>query len=85
MNIHEYRQAGYAVTHPRTAGKICYTPGEVEAAADNLGGGVCVIKLKFMRAAAVRQAVLKLLRTPMRPKLLRRFRNDACYPKRAPR
>jgi succinyl-CoA synthetase beta subunit len=26
------------------AGHLCYTPGEVEAAADNLGGGICVVK-----------------------------------------
>ena len=46
MNIHEYQakqvMRGYCI--PVLAGKICYTPGEVEAAADNLGGGVCVIK-----------------------------------------
>ncbi|MCI5064492.1 ADP-forming succinate--CoA ligase subunit beta [bacterium] len=46
MNLHEYQSkelmAAYGL--PVLPGYCCYTPGEVEAAADLLGGGVCVVK-----------------------------------------
>jgi len=46
MNLHEYQSKavlkGYGL--PVLKGYLCYTPGEVEAAADNLGGGICVVK-----------------------------------------
>lgn len=46
MNLHEYQSKALMISHglPVLKGYICYTPGEVEAAADNLGGGVCVVK-----------------------------------------
>ncbi|MCB0353812.1 MAG: ADP-forming succinate--CoA ligase subunit beta [Bdellovibrionales bacterium] len=46
MNLHEYQGkellAAYGM--PVLSGILCYTPGEAEAAADNLGGEVCVVK-----------------------------------------
>ncbi|MGA1191330.1 MAG: ADP-forming succinate--CoA ligase subunit beta [Bdellovibrionota bacterium] len=46
MNLHEYQSkellAAYGL--PVLAGYCAYTPGEVEAAADLLGGGICVVK-----------------------------------------
>jgi succinyl-CoA synthetase beta subunit len=46
MNLHEYqaKQVLREYGLPVLAGHICYTPGEAEAAADLLGGGVCVVK-----------------------------------------
>ena len=46
MNLHEYQAKQILQKHglPVLAGYLCYTAGEVEAAADNLGGGVCVVK-----------------------------------------
>ena len=46
MNLHEYQAKQVLKKHglPVVAGHLCYTPGEVEAAADNLGGGICVVK-----------------------------------------
>ena len=46
MNLHEYqskelmRAYGLPILH----GRLCYTPGEAEAAADFMGGGVSVVK-----------------------------------------
>lgn len=46
MNLHEYQAkillAKYGL--PLLSGHVCYSPGEAEAAADLLGGGVCVVK-----------------------------------------
>lgn len=46
MNLHEYqaKQVLREYGLPVLAGHLCYTPGEAEAAADLLGGGVCVVK-----------------------------------------
>lgn len=46
MNLHEYqaKQVLAAYGLPVLKGHLCYTPGEAEAAADLLGGGLCVIK-----------------------------------------
>ncbi len=46
MNLHEYqaKQVLKAYGLPVLNGYLCYTPGEAEAAADNLGGGICVVK-----------------------------------------
>jgi succinyl-CoA synthetase beta subunit len=46
MNLHEYQSKAVLKTFglPCLAGHLCYTPGEVEAAADALGGGICVVK-----------------------------------------
>ena len=46
MNLHEYqsKELFRAYGLPVSKGKVCYTPGEVEAAADIIGGGLFVIK-----------------------------------------
>jgi succinyl-CoA synthetase beta subunit len=46
MNLHEYQSKALMAAHglPILKGFLCYTPGEVEAAADQLGGGICVVK-----------------------------------------
>lgn len=46
MNLHEYQSKALARTFglPILRGYLCHTPGEVEAAADSLGVGLCVIK-----------------------------------------
>ena len=46
MNLHEYQAKRLLAQYglPVLPGQVCYTPGEAEAAADNLGGGICVIK-----------------------------------------
>ncbi|MCL4138080.1 UNVERIFIED_CONTAM: hypothetical protein GTU68_030643 [Idotea baltica] len=46
MNIHEYqsKELFRAYGLPVLDGILCYTPGEAEAAADILGGNVCVVK-----------------------------------------
>jgi succinyl-CoA synthetase beta subunit len=46
MNLHEYQAKQVLKTFglPILQGHVCYTPGEAEAAADILGGGICVVK-----------------------------------------
>jgi len=46
MNLHEYQSKMILREYglPVLEGFLCYTSGEVEAAADNLGGGICVVK-----------------------------------------
>ncbi len=46
MNLHEYQAKQVLASYglPVLKGHICYTPGEAEAAADLLGGGICVVK-----------------------------------------
>jgi succinyl-CoA synthetase beta subunit len=46
MNLHEYqaKQVLQRFGLPVLEGHLCYTPGEAEAAADRLGGGICVVK-----------------------------------------
>ncbi len=46
MNLHEYqaKQVLKRFGLPILNGHVCYTPGEAEAAADQLGGGICVVK-----------------------------------------
>ena len=46
MNLHEYqaKQVLKSFGLPILNGHVCYTPGEAEAAADQLGGGICVVK-----------------------------------------
>ncbi len=46
MNLHEYQSKQLMAQYglPVLPGYLCYTPGEVEAAADRLGGGICVVK-----------------------------------------
>jgi succinyl-CoA synthetase beta subunit len=46
MNLHEYQAKQVLASYglPVLKGHLCYTPGEAEAAADLLGGGICVVK-----------------------------------------
>jgi succinyl-CoA synthetase beta subunit len=46
MNLHEYQAKQVLRDYglPVLSGHLCYTPGEAEAAADLLGGGICVVK-----------------------------------------
>ncbi|MDZ4786929.1 MAG: ADP-forming succinate--CoA ligase subunit beta [bacterium] len=46
MNLHEYQAKAVMARFglPILKGKLCYTPKEVQAAADNIGTSVCVIK-----------------------------------------
>ena len=46
MNLHEYQAKELMRTYglPVLDGYLAYTPGEAEAAADRLGGGLCVVK-----------------------------------------
>ena len=42
MNLHEYQSKSFLAQYgiPVLPGYLCYTPGEAEAAADLLGGGI---------------------------------------------
>ena len=46
MNLHEYQSKELMSSYglPVLRGKVCYTPGEAEAAADVFGGGISVVK-----------------------------------------
>ncbi|MDC0359059.1 ADP-forming succinate--CoA ligase subunit beta [Oligoflexia bacterium] len=46
MNLHEYQSKELLATYglPVLSGELCYTAGEAEAAFDNLGSEMCVIK-----------------------------------------
>lgn len=46
MNLHEYQSKEIMRSYnlPVLRGFVCYSPAEAEAAADNLGGGICVVK-----------------------------------------
>lgn len=46
MNLHEYQSKALLASFglPILPGYLCYSPGEVEAAADNLDGDICVVK-----------------------------------------
>ena len=70
MNLHEYqaKQVLRKFGLPILAGHLCYTPGEAEAAADQLGGGICVVKAQVHaggrgKAGGVKLEVQKLERT----------------------
>ncbi len=65
MNLHEYQSkellAAYGI--PVLDGYVCYTPGEVEAAADNLGGGICVVKAQVHAGGRGKAGGVKLAKT----------------------
>jgi succinyl-CoA synthetase beta subunit len=46
MDLHEYQSKQIIASYGLKVldGYLCYTPGEVEAAADRLGGKICVVK-----------------------------------------
>ena len=66
MNIHEYqakeilRKNGVAVLD----GKVATTPDEAEAAAKELGGGVCVVKAQIHAGGRGKAGGVRLAKTP---------------------
>ena len=65
MNLHEYqaKQVLKAYGLPILNGYLCYTPGEAEAAADNLGGGICVVKAQVHAGGRGKAGGVKLAKT----------------------
>lgn len=66
MNLHEYQAKLLLSTHglPVLKGVLCYTPGEVEAAADALGGGVCVVKAQVHAGGRGKAGGVKVAKSP---------------------
>jgi succinyl-CoA synthetase beta subunit len=66
MNLHEYQSKKLFREYglPVLPGYLCYTPGEVEAAADNLGGGVCVVKAQVHAGGRGKGGGVKVAKTP---------------------
>jgi succinyl-CoA synthetase beta subunit len=66
MKIHEYQAkellAGFGVTVPR--GHLAATPFEAEAAARQLGGGVCAVKAQIHAGGRGKAGGVKLARSP---------------------
>jgi succinyl-CoA synthetase beta subunit len=48
---------------PVLAGHLCYTPGEAEAAADLLGGGICVVKAQVHAGGRGKAGGVKLAKS----------------------
>lgn len=67
MNLHEYQSKAMlaAIGLPVLKGFLCYTPGEVEAAADNLGGGVCVVKAQVHAGGRGKAGGVKLAKNAL--------------------
>jgi succinyl-CoA synthetase beta subunit len=65
MNLHEYQAKQILREYglPVLAGYTCYTPGEVEAAADLLGGGVCVVKAQVHAGGRGKAGGVKLAKS----------------------
>ena len=72
MNIHEYqakevlRKYGVAVLK----GKVAFTPEEAEAAANELGGGLCVVKAQIHAGGRGKAGGVKLAKTPQEAKAI---------------
>jgi succinyl-CoA synthetase beta subunit len=72
MNIHEYqakevlRKYGVAVLK----GKVAFTPEEAEAAATELGGGLCVVKAQIHAGGRGKAGGVKLAKTPQEAKAI---------------
>lgn len=66
MNLHEYQSKELLRSYglPVLAGMVAYTPGEVEAAADLLGGGLCVVKAQVHAGGRGKAGGVKLAKTP---------------------
>jgi len=70
MNIHEYqakevlRKYGVAVLK----GKVAFSPEEAEAAAKELGGGLCVVKAQIHAGGRGKAGGVKLAKTPQEAK-----------------
>ena len=65
MNLHEYQSKEVMRCYglPLLRGKVCYTPGEVEAAADSLGGGLCVVKAQVHAGGRGKAGGVKLAKS----------------------
>ncbi len=66
MNLHEY-QSKYLMAQfglPVLKGRLCYTPKEVQAAADNIGTPVCVIKAQVHAGGRGKGGGVKLAKSP---------------------
>ncbi len=65
MNLHEYqaKQVLKAFGLPVLNGYLCYTPGEAEAAADLLGGGICVVKAQVHAGGRGKAGGVKLAKS----------------------
>ncbi len=67
MNIHEYQAKDvlrkYAVAV--LEGKVVTTPDEAEAAAQDLGGGLCVVKAQIHAGGRGKAGGVKLAKTPL--------------------
>jgi succinyl-CoA synthetase beta subunit len=65
MNLHEYqaKQVLKEFGLPILPGYLCYTPGEAEAAADLLGGGICVVKAQVHAGGRGKAGGVKLAKS----------------------
>jgi succinyl-CoA synthetase beta subunit len=65
MNLHEYQSkkvmSEYGI--PVLKGFLCYTPLEAEAAADNLGGKICVVKAQVHAGGRGKAGGVKLAKS----------------------
>jgi succinyl-CoA synthetase beta subunit len=66
MNLHEYQAKELMLEYglPILPGVLCYTPGEVEAAADRLGGKICVVKAQVHAGGRGKAGGVKLAKSP---------------------
>jgi succinyl-CoA synthetase beta subunit len=66
MNLHEYQSKQLMASYglPILPGHLCYTAGEVEAAADNMGGGICVVKAQVHAGGRGKAGGVKLAKNP---------------------
>lgn len=66
MNLHEFQSKELMATYglPVLDGYVCYTPGEAEAAADHLGGGLTVVKAQVHAGGRGKGGGVKLAKTP---------------------
>jgi len=66
MNLHEYQAKQVLKKYglPVLPGYVCYTPGEAEAAADLLGGGICVVKAQVHAGGRGKAGGVKLAENP---------------------
>lgn len=65
MNLHEYQAKQVLKKYglPVLDGYLCYTPGEAEAAADLLGGGICVVKAQVHAGGRGKAGGVKLAKS----------------------
>jgi succinyl-CoA synthetase beta subunit len=65
MNLHEFQAKQVLKKYglPILKGYVCYTPGEAEAAADLLGGGICVVKAQVHAGGRGKAGGVKLAKS----------------------